>query len=150
LPQEKARPLPTQDLGRQKLAQDQARQKLDQDQAGQKSEPENGSAGAPPATIYPVTSTSGLAGLVCVSVTAESAASYGLDSPKGMAVTGVLAGGAAERAGIHDRDVILKIKGLEVRDLSMLNKIGADHSETVPVDVFRNGNHRVVQLVVGR
>jgi S1-C subfamily serine protease len=99
-------------------------------------------------TLYAVTSTSGAAGLVCVTVTPETAHEYGLDAPQGMAVTGVVAGGAADRAGLRPRDVILKIRGVEAHDLSALSTVAADstYSQPVQIDIVRSGSRKVLQL----
>ncbi|PPQ33373.1 protein kinase domain-containing protein [Rhodopila globiformis] len=97
---------------------------------------------------YPVTSTSGALGLLCVSVTPDTAGRFGLQTPEGMIVTGVLAGGAAERAGIRLDDLILKVKGLEISNLSSLSKIASDvpPGQTVPVEIIRDGNRHVLRL----
>jgi S1-C subfamily serine protease len=62
-----------------------------------------------------------------------------------MVVIGVTAGSAADKAGIRQQDVILKIDGAEVRDLSVLRNVA---DRTVPVELFKHGNRRVVQLHV--
>jgi len=149
-----ARQKQDQDQARQKQDQDQARQKLAlakplQEQKGPKTDQDNASATAAPPDPYPVTSISGVAGLVAESITADSASQFGLDTPQGMVVTGVVTGGPAFKAGIHDRDVILKIKGSEAHNLSVLNKIAADTpaGQTVPLDILSHGNHKVVELL---
>jgi serine/threonine-protein kinase len=147
--QDQARQKQEQDQARQKLAlaQDQARPKPLQEQKGPKPEQDNSTGTLP--DPYPVTSISGVAGLVCESITADSASQFGLDNPQGMVVTGVVTGGPAFKAGIHDRDVILKIKGAEAHNLSVLNKIAADTpaGQTVPLDILSHGNHKVVELL---
>jgi len=72
----------------------------------------------------------------------EAAEALGLGSARGMVVTGVTAGSAAAKAGIRPEDVILKINGSEVRDLSVLPKVAADTpvGHTVPVEIFRHGS----------
>jgi len=121
-------------------------QRLRRDQASRPKPPEE--VGLLP-TPYAVTSSSAV-GLVCQSVTAETAGKFGLDTPHGMVVIGVVVGSAAEKAGIHQDDVILKINGAEARDLSSLSKIAADapSGQTVPVDILRRGGRHVVQLQV--
>jgi serine/threonine-protein kinase len=107
-----------------------------------RTEPPAEAAPAPP--LYATTSSSPV-GLLCQTVTADSAESLGLDSPHGMVVIGVTAGSAADKAGIRQQDVILKIDGAEVRDLSVLRNVA---DRTVPVELFKHGNRRVVQLHV--
>ena len=103
---------------------------------------------APP-PIYPTISTSAI-GLVCQTVTPDTARQLGLDAPRGLWCTGVTTGSAAASAGILPDDVLLTISGSEMRDLSGLEAIAADVApgHTVPVKVFRRGNVRTVQLAV--
>jgi serine/threonine protein kinase len=98
---------------------------------------------------YAATSSSAI-GLLCRSVTMETAPSHGLDSARGMIVLGVTAGSAAAMAGIRQDDVILKISGSEVRDLSSLPKVAVDTpaGHPVPVEIVRQGKNQVVQLQV--
>jgi C-terminal processing protease CtpA/Prc len=65
-----------------------------------------------------------------------------------MVVTGVVVGSPADRAGIRENDVILKIGGTEAHQLSVLTKVAADTppGQTVPLDVYRQGHRRVVQV----
>jgi hypothetical protein len=149
--QDQTRQKLTQDQARPKQEQEQARPKQEQEQARQKPEQDSAPTGGVLPTFYPVTSTNGAAGLVCQTITAETAGQFGLDGAQGVVVTGVLAGGAADRAGIRERDVILKIKGSEIHDLSLLSKVAADGSaeQTIPVDILRQGARKVVQLRVG-
>jgi len=138
--------------GRPRIAQEQPRPKQPPDQVRPAQEAEKPPTGNSLPNVYPVTSTSGAAGLVCESITPESAGRYGLDSPEGMAVTGVLAGGAAEKAGIRERDVILKIKGVAANDVSVLSRLAADNpsGQTVAVDIVRRGEHKTVQLLLNQ
>jgi serine/threonine-protein kinase len=112
-----------------------------------------GSADASPEpvvpVVYPVTSVSAV-GLVCQSVTPDSAAGFGLDGAHGMVVTGVTAGSAASVAGFQPQDVILKVASVEISNLSALAKIASDTpaGEAVPVEVFRHGARRVLSLKI--
>ena len=101
----------------------------------------------PPA--YPTVSTSGV-GLVCETVTTDTAHKLGLDPPRGLWCTGVTAGSAAAMAGIRSNDVLLKVNGSELHDLARLKTIAANTAagHTVPVEIFRDGNTRTVQLAV--
>ena len=51
-----------------------------------------------------------------------------------MVVTGVVVGSPADRAGLRENDVILKIGGTEAHQLSVLTKVAADTppGQTVP------------------
>jgi predicted Ser/Thr protein kinase len=102
----------------------------------------------PPAE-YATFSTSAI-GLACQTVTTATARDLGLSSPRGLWCTGVTAGSAAANAGIQSNDVLLKINGSEMRDLSRLGTIVASSApgHTVPVEIFRNGSTRTVQLPV--
>jgi serine/threonine protein kinase len=149
LVQEQARQKQVQDQARQKPAQDQIRPK-GQEQSRPRQEPESAPAASAAPVLYPVTSINGAVGLVCITITGETAGRYGLETPQGMVVTGVVLGGAADKAGIQERDVILKIKGSEVHDLSVLAKLAGDNpaGQPVPVDIIRHGSHKVVQLLI--
>jgi serine/threonine-protein kinase len=106
-----------------------------------------GVAEEPPAPEVAYTSVNSSVGLVCRTVTAEVAANLGLDGAKGMEVVGVTAGGVADRAGIRSHDVILSIAGVPTRDSSSLPKFSSNLSEPrVPVELWREGKRRVVQL----
>jgi serine/threonine protein kinase len=104
-----------------------------------------------PASEFAYTSASAALGLLCRSVTAEAGANLGLGSAKGMEVIGVTSGGTADQAGIRRHDVILSIAGVPMRDLSGLSKLADNQSEQrVPVELWREGKRRVVQLDVDR
>ena len=77
-----------------------------------------------PLPSYPVTSSSAV-GLLCQSVTKETADKLGLEVPQGMVVTGVVVGSPADRAGLRENDVILRIGGTEAHQLSVLAKVAA-------------------------
>jgi S1-C subfamily serine protease len=104
-----------------------------------------------PPPIYPTTSSSPV-GLLCQSVTAETAGNLGLDRARGMVVLGVTSGSAAAAAGLRQKDVILKINGAEVSDLSALRGIAGEvaMNKTVPVEILRHGSQQVVQLQVSQ
>ena len=65
-------------------------------------------------------------GLLCRSVTAETAGDFGLKSPQGLVITGVVVGSPAHCAGIHQGDVILKINGKDPYSLSVLPQAAAE------------------------
>jgi predicted Ser/Thr protein kinase len=102
---------------------------------------------SPAPSSYPVTSSS-LVGLLCQSITAETAATHGLDNPRGMVVQGVTTGSAAAKAGLHADDVILEMNGSEIRNLSALGKLAQETApgQTIPVKILRHGSQQVLQL----
>jgi S1-C subfamily serine protease len=97
----------------------------------------------------PVVSSSGV-GLLCQSVTTDTAGNYGLDSPHGMVVTGIVVGSPASKAGFQQNDVILKIDGKDARTLSTLTQVAAakGQAHTVPVEILRHGAHQTIELDV--
>ncbi len=95
---------------------------------------------------YAITSVSAV-GLVCQTVTPDVARELGLGAPRGLLVTGVTAGSPAAKAGIRSNDVLLKVNGVEVHDISKLEKMAAESpGHSVPVELFQHGAQRTVQL----
>ncbi len=72
-------------------------------------------------------------------VTADIASSLGLARPDGVIVANVYPGGAADRAGIKERDIILEVDGQPVNDDAALNyRVGTRHpGESIPLLVRR-------------
>lgn len=108
---------------------------------------------SPPAqdldAAYPVVSSSGV-GLLCSSITPDTAGNFGLDGPRGMVITGVVVGSPAAKAGLRQNDVILKIDGQDTRTLTVLTKIASSAApgQTVPIEILRHGAPQIVQLNV--
>jgi hypothetical protein len=103
----------------------------------------------PPGQIERPISTSKI-GLLCQAVTPEAAPDLGLDTPRGLLVTGVVVGSGAYNAGIRQHDVILTVKGSSIRDLYGLAAIaaGTPPGQSVPVEIMRDKKTQVVQLKV--
>jgi hypothetical protein len=97
---------------------------------------------------YATTSINGALGLVCQTITPDTAAHFGLDAARGMVVTGVVVGSVADNAGIRRDDVIVKVNGSEVSDASSLSSVTtrAGSGGAVPVELFRAGIRRTVQI----
>jgi bifunctional DNase/RNase len=66
---------------------------------------------------------------------------FGLSDNKGVVVTGLDSGGAAEEAGIKKGDVLLGVDGKKVKDSGEFKKNMLRHeaSEVIRVEVFREG-----------
>jgi serine protease Do len=64
--------------------------------------------------------TRGLIGVSIQPVTAALAESFGLDRPRGAAVSSVVPGGAADKAGVKPEDIILSVNGRKIEQSSEL------------------------------
>jgi serine protease Do len=84
-------------------------------------------------------------------VTTEIAESLGLHDTTGSLVAGVVPGGPAETAKIHNGDVILKFNGQDVKDNHALPLIVAETviGTEVPVVLMRDGKQVTVTAKVG-
>jgi len=80
-------------------------------------------------------------------VTPDIAESLGMKKATGAMVAGVNDGGPADKAQIHNGDVILKFNNQDVQDMHALPRIVADSEvgESVPVVLWRNGKEVTVQ-----
>jgi len=80
-------------------------------------------------------------------VTPDIAESLGLKQPNGAMVAGVNDGGPADKAHLHNGDVILKFNNEDVKDMHALPRIVAESEvgKTVPVVVWRNGKEMTLQ-----
>jgi serine protease Do len=96
--------------------------------------------------------TRGRIGVTIQEVTSELAESFGLSKPEGALVSSVEKGGAADKAGIENSDVILKFDGKTVKDSSDLSRIVAATrpGSKVPVDLWHKGVAKQVTVVVAR
>ena len=93
----------------------------------------------------------GWLGVRIQTVTDEIAESLGLDSARGALVAEVIADGPAEAADIQRRDVILEFDGKDVEEMRELPRIVAETEvgETVPVEIWRDGDRLTVEVTVG-
>ena len=93
----------------------------------------------------------GRLGVVIQEVSKELAESFGLAKAQGAAISAVEKGGPAEKAGLEPGDVILKFDGKAVTNSADLPRIvGATKpGSRVPVQVWRKGGLREIQVVVG-
>ncbi len=83
----------------------------------------------------------GYMGVTIQPVTEDLAKSFGLKQARGALVNDVLKGGPADKAGIHQGDVITSFNGTEVKDSSHLQRLVAEAgvNTAVRVKVFRDG-----------
>jgi serine protease Do len=84
-------------------------------------------------------------------VTSDIAESLGLHDTTGSLVAGVVPGGPAEAAKIHNGDVILKFNGQDVKENHTLPRIVAETAigTEVPVTLLRDGKEVTVTAKVG-
>jgi serine protease Do len=80
-------------------------------------------------------------------VTPDIAESLGLKDATGAMVAGVNDGGPADKAQIHNGDIILKFNNQDVKDMHALPRIVADSEvgQSVPVLLWRDGKEVTVQ-----
>jgi serine protease Do len=83
----------------------------------------------------------GYIGVNISAVDPATAKAVGLDQTKGIMVQGLLKNGAAEKAGIKEGDIILKVDGREVNQPNALQSYIASKSAgaTVNLSIFRDG-----------
>ena len=93
----------------------------------------------------------GWLGVKIQQVTPDIADSLGLKEPNGALVAGVEANGPAEKAKIHNGDVILKFNDQDVKEMKTLPRVVAetDINKDVPVTVWRDGKELTLQVKVG-
>jgi serine protease Do len=93
----------------------------------------------------------GRIGVVIQEVTRDHATSFGLDRPRGALVNSVEKGSPADKAGVETADIIVTFDGKQVEAQSDLPRIvGATRpGSTVPLEVFRKGATRKLQITVG-
>ncbi len=93
----------------------------------------------------------GRIGVVIQEVTRDLATSFGLDRPRGALVNSVEKGSPAEKADIEPTDIIVTFDGKGVESSSDLPRIvgSTRPATTVPVEVFRKGATKKLQITVG-
>ncbi|HOI06784.1 MAG TPA: DegQ family serine endoprotease [Deltaproteobacteria bacterium] len=93
----------------------------------------------------------GWLGVVVQEVTPAIAKAMGLQMPKGALVSEVTKGSPAAKAGIRQGDVIVSIKGSEVKDASVIRLFISEipPGQTVPVKLFRDGKTLTVNVTMG-
>jgi serine protease Do len=93
----------------------------------------------------------GWLGVKIQQVTPDIAESLGLKDASGALVAGVESNGPAEKAKIHNGDVILKFNDQDVKEMKALPRAVAetDINKDVPVTVWRDGKELTLQVKVG-
>lgn len=92
----------------------------------------------------------GVLGVKVQDVTAELAQAFALEQKRGVVVSQVIKGGAAEKAGIKAGDVVLAVDGKPVlRASDLRNRVGLSTAgEKVVIEVLRNGKKHTVEAVI--
>lgn len=77
----------------------------------------------------------------------------GLDTSEGVIITSLQKGSPAERAGLKEKDVILEINGIRIRDTrdvqQVLEYARVEGSHELAMTVFRNGDYFETNLSLG-
>jgi len=93
--------------------------------------------------------TRGHLGVYLQEITADLAASLGLENTRGILVADVIKDSAAEEAGLEQGDVILKLDGRDVRDVSSFrNDISSRPPDSkIKLTILRNGKEKEIKAV---
>jgi len=94
--------------------------------------------------------TRGRIGVAIQQVTAALAESFGLDRPRGAAVSSVDAGGPADKAGIRPEDIILSVNGRKIEQSSELPALiaGIKPGNSAELEVWRGQGIKRLSVVV--
>ncbi|HEY2591784.1 MAG TPA: trypsin-like peptidase domain-containing protein [Steroidobacteraceae bacterium] len=94
----------------------------------------------------------GILGVSTYAVTSEVARAFGLSSVHGVLVTNVIAGSAADHAGIETDDIITAVNGSAIGSPADLRRaVGVLHiGDQVRIDLLRDGKPRQVQAVIAQ
>jgi Do/DeqQ family serine protease len=93
----------------------------------------------------------GLLGVTIQTIDSESAKALGAEVDRGALVTDVQPGSAAEEAGLHVDDIIVRVDDRRIDDnRALLNAIGLKGSgDTVRIELLRNGGRKTVTATLG-
>ncbi|CAM3553572.1 Do family serine endopeptidase [Halomonas lysinitropha] len=93
----------------------------------------------------------GWMGIEAQELNQELAASFGLQTPAGVIIAGVVPGGPADQAGLQPGDVLLEVDGKPVLDpRRTMSEIAAKEPGTrLPLTVVRGGERRDVTIELG-
>ena len=95
--------------------------------------------------------TRGYLGVTIQNVTPEIADSLNIPSKKGALVSDVVAGGPAQRGGVQQGDVVVKVNGRDVESNTDLTRqvALARAGDTLKLEVIREGRPRTVEVKAG-
>jgi serine protease Do len=94
----------------------------------------------------------GWLGVAIQPVTPDLAKSFGVNEPNGALVSSVVDGSPAQRAGLHQGDVIVRYDNRAVGRASDLPRAVAETpvGRDVPIEVVRDGKHQTLNVKVAR
>src|SRR5689334_1798424 len=94
----------------------------------------------------------GFLGVYGENISRENMAHYHLSEPRGVGITQVMNESPAQKAGLRQNDVILRLDGENVTSVRKLNRlvseIAPDH--TVKIAISRNGSEQEVTATIGK
>ncbi|HEY3582005.1 MAG TPA: PDZ domain-containing protein [Pyrinomonadaceae bacterium] len=94
----------------------------------------------------------GFLGVYGEDITRDNMAHYHLNEPRGVGITQVMNESPAQKAGLRNNDVILRLDGENVTSVRKLNRlvseIAPDH--TVKITISRNGAEQEVTATIGK
>ena len=94
----------------------------------------------------------GFLGVYGENISRENMARYHLNDPRGVGITQVMNESPAQKAGLRQNDVILRLDGENVTSVRKLNRlvseIAPDH--TVKITISRNGSEQDVTATIGK
>ncbi|MEO0500827.1 MAG: Do family serine endopeptidase, partial [Pseudomonadota bacterium] len=93
----------------------------------------------------------GFLGVQIQRVTEDIAAAFGLPEDRGEIVASVEPGGPADKAGIREGDIIVKVNDQEVTDTNNLSFLISNSAigSRVPIELIRDGDRRTVTATLG-
>jgi len=94
----------------------------------------------------------GFLGVYAEDISKENMARYNLNQVRGVAVTRIVKDSPAEKAGLRQGDVILRIDGENVTSVRKLNRVVGEIApdQTVRLSVIRNGSEQELTATMGR
>ena len=95
----------------------------------------------------------GFLGIYTEDTNRENMSRYGLQrEPRGVGITKVMPNSPAERAGLRERDVILKFEGEPVTSVRKLNRLISEVApeHTVRLTISRNGDEKDLSATLGK
>jgi Do/DeqQ family serine protease len=94
----------------------------------------------------------GALGVSTYAITSEVAQAFGLSAVHGVIVTNVIAGSAADRAGIETDDIITAVNGAQIGSPEDLrHAVGSLHvGDAARIDLLRDGKPRRVRAVIAQ